>query len=67
MCRMRTIKDTARYFREMDPDTEITENALRRMINEGTIPAVKTGVKYLVNLDTVLAIFGASPNKEENE
>jgi hypothetical protein len=55
---MRTIKDTAKFFREMDPDTEITEFAIRQMIKEGTIPVVKTGIKQLINLDVLLKIFG---------
>ena len=59
MCRMRSIKDTAKYFRENDPNTEITEFTLRKMISEGTIPAIKTGNKYLINLDAVLERFGA--------
>lgn len=59
MCRMRSIRDTAKYFRENDPDTEITEFTLRKMISEGTIPAIKTGNKFLVNLDAVLERFGA--------
>lgn len=59
MCRMRSIRDTAKYFRENDPDTEITEFTLRKMISEGTIPAIKTGNKYLINLDAVLERFGA--------
>lgn len=57
-CRMRTIKDTAKFFKEMDSDTEITEFALRHMIKNGTIPTVKTGNKYLINLDVLLKIFG---------
>ncbi len=61
MCRMRSIRDTAKFFRENDPDTEITESTLRKMISEGTIPAVKTGVKYLINLDLVLSICGPDP------
>lgn len=59
MCRMRSIRDTAKYFRENDPDTEITEFTLRKMISEGTIPAIKTGNKYLINLDAVLERFGS--------
>ena len=65
-CRMRSIRDTAKYFKEMDPNTEITEHTLRKMIAEGTIPAVKTGIKYLINLDQLLAMFG-SPNPMEDE
>lgn len=58
MCRMRSIRETAQFFKEMDPDTQITEKTLRNMIAEGTIPAVKTGVKYLLNVDLLLDMFG---------
>lgn len=58
MCRMRSIRETAQFFKEMDPDTQITEKTLRNMIAEGTIPAVKTGVKYLINVDLLLNMFG---------
>lgn len=60
MCRMRSIRETAQFFREMDPDTQITEKTLRNMIAEGTIPAVRTGVKYLLNVDLLLDMFGNS-------
>ena len=61
MCRMRSIRETARIFKEMDPNTQITEKTLRIMIAEGTIPVVKTGVKYLINIDVLLEMFGAFP------
>lgn len=64
MCRMRSVRDVAKYFREMDPQTEITEATIRKMIAEGTIPAVKTGIKYLINLDGLLKMFGVDTNKE---
>lgn len=28
-CRMRSIRDTAKYFKDLDPETEITECTLR--------------------------------------
>ena len=65
MCRIRSIRETAKYFKEMDPDTEVTEHTLRKMIAEGTIPAVKTGIKYLVNLDLVLERFGAQNDSDK--
>lgn len=58
MCRMRSIHDTAEYFKKLDPETEMTEPTIRKMISEGTIPVVKTGVKYLVNLDSLLSLLG---------
>ena len=65
MCRMRSVRDTAKYFRELDPETEITEHTIRKMIAEGTIPAVRTGVKYLVNLDVLLDMFGLRDGREK--
>ena len=61
MCRIRSIRDAAKLFREMDPNTEITEATIRKMIAEGTIPAKKTGSKYLVNVDLILDMFGGVP------
>lgn len=58
MPRIRSIRDTAKFFKEMDPNTELTEATIRKMIAEGTIPAMKTGTKYLVNVDLLLDMFG---------
>lgn len=55
--RIRSIRDTAKMFKEMDPKTEITESTLRTMIAEGTIPALKTGNKYLINVDLLIKMF----------
>lgn len=52
--RIRSIRDTAKMFKEMDPKTEITENTLRKMIAEGTIPVLKTGNKFLINVDLLI-------------
>lgn len=60
MCRIRSIRDTAKFFKEMDPETEITEYTIRKMISEGTIRAVKTGGKYLINIDLLLELLGGS-------
>ena len=62
MCRMRTIRETAQIFKEMDPGTSITEKCLRNMIAMGTIPVVKVGVKNLLNVDLLLDMFGNPEN-----
>ena len=62
MCRMRSIQETADFFRDMDDKTQITESTLRKMIAEGSIPFVKTGKKYLINLDALLDMFNAPVN-----
>lgn len=58
MTRIRSIRDTAKFFKEQDPNTELTEATIRKMIAEGSIPAMKTGTKYLVNIDLLLTMFG---------
>lgn len=58
MCRVRSIREVAKYFHDMDPDTQLTEWTIRNMISEGTIPAVKSGGKYLINLDLLLQMLG---------
>lgn len=57
MCRMRSIRETAEFFRKMDPDTQLTEKTIRTMVAEGTIPVFKTGTKYLINVDSLLEMF----------
>ena len=52
--RIRSIRETAKMFKEMDPNTEITEKTLRKMIAEGTIPVLKTGNKFLINVDLLI-------------
>lgn len=64
MCRMRSIRDTARIFKEMDPHTEMTESTIRTMISEGTIPVFKTGNKFLINIDTLLEMFSTPLNEK---
>lgn len=54
MPRMRSIADTAKIFRELDPDTEITAYTIRRMIQAGQLSIVKTGTKVLINVDKFL-------------
>ena len=60
MCRMRSIKEVAQYFKDMDSSTQITEKTIRTMIANDSIPYVKTGVKYLLNLDLLLDMFSGN-------
>lgn len=48
--RMRTIDKAAEHFKEIDPDTAITKTALRTMVINKTLPSVKVGSKYLIDL-----------------
>ena len=52
---MRGIKQAVSEIKAVDPHTALTERALRRMVAEGTIPAVRVGRKQLINLDVLYA------------
>ena len=49
--RMRTIKEAIKEIKQEDPHSCMTEHALRRFILDGTIPCIRAGGKYLINID----------------
>ena len=49
MPRMRTINEAARYVKATDPETALTETAIRRLLITGAVPSVRVGVKYLID------------------
>jgi len=57
--RIRTIPEAAKTLKEEDPDCGITEWTLRRMVKDGTLPEVRVGTKYLIDLDKVKELFCA--------
>lgn len=57
MGRYRSISGAIAQIKADDSETAITESLLRRMIREGYIPSVKSGCKYLVDLDDIYDYF----------
>ncbi|MBQ0040813.1 MAG: hypothetical protein KBS56_02150 [Clostridiales bacterium] len=57
MGRYRSISGTIAQIKADDPETAITESLLRKLIREGYIPSVKSGCKYLVDLDDIYDYF----------
>lgn len=51
--RMRGIKQAITEVKAADPDTALTERALRGMVHTGEIPYTKVGRKYLINMDAL--------------
>lgn len=49
----RTIRAAADYIREQDPETAVTETAIRTLVRGGKIPSARVGHKYLVTLEAV--------------
>lgn len=50
-------------IRQMDPNTGITESAIRRAIKRGDVKSVPNGAKRLINLDDLLAYFAGEHEK----
>lgn len=58
--RARTIREAASYFRETDPQTCLTETAIRRLISSGTVPSARVGRKYLVTVEALEAYLSGA-------
>ena len=60
--RMRTIPKAYQEIKALDPDTDFTLRALRRMVSNGEIPVIQIASKRLINLDLLLEILACYNN-----
>ncbi len=61
MIRTRTIREAAAYFHEIDPQTCLTETAIRTLLRSGAVPCARVGKKYLVSIESLEAYLMAGP------
>ena len=61
--RMRTVKEAVAMIKAEDPDTALTEHALRMLIKTGKVPIVQSGRRFLLNFDRLTA-FLSLPTEE---
>lgn len=54
---MRTIPKAYEEIKAIDPNTDLSLRALRRMVKSGKIPSVQIASKTLVNLDLLLEVL----------
>lgn len=57
MGRFRYCRDVVAEVRRIDPDSKLTERALREWIASGILPALGSGNRRLIDLDVVLNIL----------
>lgn len=57
MLRMRLVDKAYDEFKKLDPETDITRCAFRRIVKRGDIPSYMVGNRRLVNLDEVVDFF----------
>lgn len=53
MLHTRTIREAAAWFKSQDPQTCLTETAIRTLVRTGQVPSVRIGKKYLVTLEAL--------------
>ena len=53
MLHTRTIREAAAWFKSQDPQTCLTETAIRTLVRMGQVPCVRVGKKYLVTLEAL--------------
>lgn len=57
--KLRTIKSLYDEIRKEDPDTELTLNFLRTLVNKGIIPSIRLGKRILIDCDDIKQCFRA--------
>lgn len=67
MPRMRTVQQCAKYLKEQDPECCIGEWCIRKMIAREEIPVLKSGKRFLVNLDNLLKYLSGDQKAEIGE
>ena len=53
MTKVRTIKETIKELRAIDPGCQLTEWQLRQLVREEKIPAMMAGKKALLSVEAV--------------
>ena len=65
MIHTRTIREAAAYFQESDPQTCLTETAIRTLLRTGAVPCARVGRKYLVTIEALEAYLNGSARTEK--
>lgn len=65
MARWRKIRDGYREIKSADPNTALSESAIRRMVQRGDIPSYRIGTHYLINLDDLENLCNPQPQDTE--
>ncbi len=66
MNHLRTIKVAAAFFKRVDPQTALTEYAIRTLLRTGKVPCVRVGKKYLVTIEALEAYLAPDQPTERN-
>lgn len=51
--KLRGIQESYEWLKQQDPDTELKLRGYKTLIEQGKIPSVRRGRKYLIDIDTL--------------
>lgn len=67
MAKIRTLPKAVEEYREKDPGSCITLNALRQWVKMGLVPSTRAGKNFLVNMDELEAFLSGGGVARENQ
>lgn len=65
--RMRTIRKTVEFLKQLDPETCITYSAISQVVKEGGIPCIHVGNRTLILLEDAYMYFYGVPLRDNEE
>jgi excisionase family DNA binding protein len=66
IARVRTIDGCVSELKQIDPGSQISRNFVRNLVLSGRVKYAKSGSKYLVNFDDLLAYLENPPSEPDN-
>lgn len=66
MAKWRKIREAYAEIKAADPNTALSESAIRRMVQRGDIPSYKIGTHYLINLDDLEDLCNTQPQAADS-
>ena len=57
MTRIRTINGAYKELHAHDPGCEVSQGLIRRLVETGECPSIKSGNRYLIDMDNLEAIL----------
>ena len=65
--KMRTIKEIIKIMKEADPETAMSERAIRSLATSGELPCVRVGSKILISLEAFNRFLNGEPKEPDKE
>lgn len=61
---MRTVHQCSAYLKEQEPECCVGEWCIRQIVNQGKIPVVRSGLRFLIYFDTLVVYLSGGSCEE---